>query len=67
MKYAELKNICICVEVIKIFEGNDYDDLYEVLSTLKNKKSKTNNILIEKFEDMSENLKLNRIFGQEQL
>ena len=42
----------ICVDVHKIYEGNDFDKIYEVLSTLKNKKLKINNILIEKYKDM---------------
>ena len=40
LKYAELKYICICVDVYKIYEGNDYDKIYEVISTFKNKKFK---------------------------
>ena len=48
LKYAEQKISCICVDVYKIYEGDDYDKIYEVLSTLKNKKLKINNILIEK-------------------
>ena len=36
-------------------EGNDYDKLYEVLSTLKNKKLKINNTLIEKYKNLLEN------------
>ena len=39
----------------KIFEGDDYDKIYEFLSTLKNKKLETNDILIEKYKDMLEN------------
>ena len=39
----------------KIYEGDDYNKIYEVLSTLKNKNSKKNNILIEKYKDMLEN------------
>ena len=35
LKYAELKIFRICVDVCKIYEGSDYDRLYEVLSTLK--------------------------------
>ena len=54
-KYAEQKIFCICIDVYKIYEGNDYDKIYKVLSTLKNKKSKLNNILIEKNKDMLEN------------
>ena len=33
-----------------IYNGYDYDKIYEVLSTLKNKKLKINNILIEKYK-----------------
>ena len=33
MKYAELKIFCICVDVYRIYEGNDNDKIYEVLST----------------------------------
>ena len=54
LKYAEQKIFCICVEIYKVYEGNDYDKLYEVLSTLKNKKLKINSILFEKFKGISE-------------
>ena len=40
LKYAEQKIFCICIDVYKIYEGDDYDKIYEVLSTLKNKKLK---------------------------
>ena len=36
LKYAEHKVFCICIEVHKLYEGNDYDKIYEALSTLKN-------------------------------
>ena len=52
MKYAEVKIFCICIDVYKIYEGNDYDEIYKILSTLKNKKLKINNTLIEKYKDM---------------
>ena len=55
MKYVEVKIFSICVDVYKIYEGDDYDKIYEVLSTLKNKKLKINNILIEKYKNMTEN------------
>ena len=55
MKYAEVKIFSIYVDVYKIYEGNDYNEIYKVLSTLKNKKLKTNNILIENYKDMLEN------------
>ena len=35
IKYAEHKIFCICVDVYEIYEGNNYDKIYEVLSTLK--------------------------------
>ena len=37
LKYAEQKIFCICIDVYKFYNGNDVDELYEVLSTLKNK------------------------------
>ena len=55
MKYAEVKIFCICIDVYKICEDDDYHKIYEVLSTLKNKKLKINNILIEKYKNMLEN------------
>ena len=55
LKYAEQKNFCICVDVYKIYKGNDFDKIYEVLSTLKLKKLKSNNILFEKYRDMLQN------------
>ena len=54
LKHAEHKNFCICVDVYQIYESNDVEKIYEVLSTLK-KKFKKNNILIEKYKDMLEN------------
>ena len=36
LKYAEQKFSCICVDLKKIYEDNDYNNLYEVLPTLKN-------------------------------
>ena len=55
LKYAEQKIFCICIDLYEIYEGNDHDKIYEVLSTLKNKKLKINNILIEKYNDMLKN------------
>ena len=39
-----------------IYDGNDYEEIYKVLSTMKNKKLKINNILIEKYKNMMKNL-----------
>ena len=55
LKYAEVKIFSICVDLYKIYEGDDYDEIYKVLSTLKNKKLKINNTLIEIYKDMLEN------------
>ena len=55
LKYAEIKTFSKCVDVYKIYEGDDYDKIYEVLSRLKNKQLKINNILIEKNKTMTEN------------
>ena len=52
LKYAEQKIFCICIYVYKIYEGDDYDQIYKVLSTLKNKKLKINNTLIDIYNDL---------------
>ena len=52
MKYAEQKIFCICIDLYKFYEGDDYEVIYKILSTLKNKKLKINNILIEIYKDM---------------
>ena len=36
LKYAEVKIFSLCVDVYKIYESNDFDEIYKVLSTLKN-------------------------------
>ena len=54
LKYAEVKRFSICVDAYKIYESNGFDEIYKVLSTLKNKKLKTNNILIENYKNMLE-------------
>ena len=55
LKYAEHKIFCICIEVYKTYEGDDFDKICEVLSTLKNKNLKINKILIKKSKDTLEN------------
>ena len=55
LKYAEVKIFSICVDVYKIYEVDDYDEIYKVLSILKNKKLKVNNTLIEIYKNMLEN------------
>ena len=60
LKYAEHKTFYIYTEVYNIYEGNDFNEKSKVLSTFKNKKLKLNNILIEKYKDMLENLNFQR-------
>ena len=55
LKYAEVKIFSICVDVYRIYEGDNYDEINKILSTLKNKKIKINNTLIEIYKDMSKN------------
>ena len=55
LKYAEQKIFCICIDVYRINEDDDYDEIYKVLSTLKNKKLKINNKLIEIYKDLLKN------------
>ena len=55
LRNAEQKMFCICVNVYKIYKGDDYDKISKVLSTLKNKKLNINNILIKKYKDLLEN------------
>ena len=56
LKYAEVEQFILCVDLYKMYEDNEYNKRYEVLSTLKNKKLKVNNTLIEKYIDMLKNL-----------
>ena len=55
LKYAEQRIFCICIDIYKIYEGNDFDEIYKVLSSFKNKKLKINNTLIDIYEDMMKN------------
>ena len=55
LKYAEVKIFSICVDLYKIYESDDYDEIYKILSKLKNKKLKINNNLIEIYKNMLEN------------
>ena len=55
LKYAEQKIFCNCIDLYMMYDGNDYDEIYKILSTLKIKKLKVNNILIEKYRNMLEN------------
>ena len=51
IKYVEHKKFRICIEVYIFYEDDDFDKIYEVLSTLKNEKLKINNILTEEYKD----------------
>ena len=54
LKYAEQKIFCICIDVYKLYEGVDFDEMSKVLSKLKNKELKINSILIENYKKMLE-------------
>ena len=54
LKYAEHKIFCVCIDLYKIYQGDDYNEIYKVLTTLKNKKLKINN-LIEIYKDLLKN------------
>ena len=45
---------CICIDVYKIYEGDNFDEIYKTLSTLKDKKLTINIILIQKYKNMLE-------------
>ena len=60
LKYAEVKIFSICVDVYKIYEGDNYDEIYKILSTLKNKKLKINNNIIEIYKNMLRNPNLDK-------
>ena len=55
IKYAEHKLFCVCIDIYTIYEGIDYDEIFKVSSTLKNKKLKLNNILIDKYKNINGN------------
>ena len=40
LKHAEQKIFCICIDVYEVYNGNEFDETYKVLSTLKNRKLK---------------------------
>ena len=47
LRNVEQKMFCICVDVYKIYKGDDYDKINKVLSALKNKNININSILIK--------------------
>ena len=55
LKYAEVKIFSLCVDLYKIYEGNDFCEILKSLSTLKNRKLKINNTLIEIYKDLLKN------------
>ena len=46
-----------------IYDGHDCDEIFKVLSTLKNKNLKINIILIEKYKNMLENSDFEQDYG----
>ena len=55
LKYAEVKIFSICVDLYKIYKSDDFSEILKILSTLKIKKLKIINTLIEKNKNMLEN------------
>ena len=55
LKYAEQKIFCICIDVYKIYEGDDFNEIYKILLILKNKKIKINYTVIEIYKDLLNN------------
>ena len=55
LNYAEVKIFSICVDLDKIYKSDDFDKMFKVLLTLKNKKLKVNNTLIEIYKNMIKN------------
>ena len=55
LKYAVQKGFCICIEVYQLYEVDECDKIFEVLSILKNKKLKINKTLIEICKDLIKN------------
>ena len=66
LKFSERKIFCICVDVNKICEGDDFDRIVEVLSTIKFEKLNINKILIDKYKDMLENSNCEKIYIRKQ-
>ena len=62
-KYAEQKLFSTCKDVYIIYEVDDFDKIYEVLSINKNTKLKKNNILIRKDKNMNENPDFEQEYG----
>ena len=46
---------CFCIDVLQIYEGNEFNKMFEALSELKNKNLKANKKLIEKRKKLNEN------------
>ena len=60
-KYAEHKFFCVCIDVYKIYERDDFDEIFESLSNLKNTKLKIKNILFENMKILRKILISNKI------
>ena len=53
------KVICICRDVYKIYEGKDFDEIFEVLSKLENKQLKIEIKIVCKYKNLDEELEQN--------
>ena len=48
--------MCNCKDVYIIYEGGDFNQIFEILSRIKNKKINIENDFIEKYKNMNENI-----------
>ena len=59
IKCSQSKKFCICIDVYKIYEDDDFNEIYEVLSSLKSGKLKFKNEKIEKYKNMDPDFEQN--------
>ena len=55
MKYAQHKVSFICIAVYEIYEGNGFNESFEVSAKLKNKNFKINVERMENYKNLDEN------------
>ena len=54
LRYAEKKIICLCIDVYKRNDGDDFNGSFEVLITSRSKKVTIKNDSFEKYKEMDE-------------
>ena len=61
IKYAEQKLITIAIEIIQIYDGEDYNKMFEVLSQIKKKKLNIKKDFIKYYNEMDSNYQQTQI------